>query len=351
MSSSKHDHHAKPSQPTFPAGSEAVVAKLMSQGSIRKAIGVNPSDANALLVRAPSTSQNTEYNPPTAISLPKEQKELRERQNSPKRRRLAPSSDASTTRTPNDTSCKLLVGGIPPELSHIWVSRLLRACGAEGEDIDFKPRKKPFCTNKFLEHGFASFEQPKSMLRAIQLLNGLPLPGFDEKWQTRKLTVKPDSWLEARLDAYYRLHGMSQVDRVALEVARRSVQRLHQSMWQFQEVEKEKEKEKERTRRRRIAEATPSPADAEIGPGAPPSSKEAEVCLGGSGSSSRCHGTEAELRVPVEKTAPARETQEDGQLEPGNGSSAKDGASDRCKEKGNDSQLSPSSTDKADPNE
>ena len=52
--------------------------------------------------------------------------------------------------------------------------------------------------------GFAEFEQAESMLRAIELLNGLDLPSQESGQPNKNLLVSRDEFFNPMIDIYYR---------------------------------------------------------------------------------------------------------------------------------------------------
>ncbi|PWN23315.1 hypothetical protein BCV69DRAFT_310784 [Microstroma glucosiphilum] len=96
-----------------------------------------------------------------------------------------------------DPSTTIFVGSITPGVSDMMLKQLLGFCGTL---VNLKRISPAF--------GFASFDHPEAVIRAIDLLNGLALPppgvtdNFDKQEKTKKLNVKADEKTRAFVEEY-----------------------------------------------------------------------------------------------------------------------------------------------------
>ncbi|KDQ08036.1 hypothetical protein BOTBODRAFT_38252 [Botryobasidium botryosum FD-172 SS1] len=91
----------------------------------------------------------------------------------------------------------LFVGSISTGITDAFLTSLFSACGSLRS---FK--RLTGATGKPQAFGFAEFEEPDSVSRALSLLNGLQLPAIDSDDPPKKLLVKADDKTRAFLDVY-----------------------------------------------------------------------------------------------------------------------------------------------------
>lgn len=101
---------------------------------------------------------------------------------------------------PQPTGPKLtaFVGSISPGITDAFLIQLLSTCGPLRS---FK--RTPTATGKPGAFGFAEFDEPDAISRALKLLNGLPLPSLDEREGPAKvLKITADTKTKGLLDQY-----------------------------------------------------------------------------------------------------------------------------------------------------
>ncbi|KAK8865624.1 hypothetical protein IAR55_000768 [Kwoniella newhampshirensis] len=120
----------------------------------------------------------------------------------------------------------VFVGSIAPGISDDTLRDLLNACGPLHE-----LKRVVGASGKPQAFGFASFENPEVVLRAIRCLNGVELPdlspeGRSQGKPSKKLVVKADQKTQEFLEEFESTLGRSDNDEEADAVCRKSIQHL-----------------------------------------------------------------------------------------------------------------------------
>lgn len=104
---------------------------------------------------------------------------------------------------PTDASTTVFVGSITPGISDDMLRQLLSTCGTL---VTLKRISPAF--------GFASFDHPEAVMRAIDLLNGveLPTPANADPTKQKKLVVKADEKTKSHIEQYKVDRGDSRSD-------------------------------------------------------------------------------------------------------------------------------------------
>ncbi|CAE6516921.1 unnamed protein product [Rhizoctonia solani] len=123
-----------------------------------------------------------------------------------------PNYQPTPTATPPGPMLKattLFVGSISPGISDGFLTSLFAACGPLRS---FKRLQTP--QGKPQAFGFAEFEEPDAVVRALQLLDGRLLPSL-EGGPPKKLSVKADQKTQGFLKTYEEQRGQNPEDEVA----------------------------------------------------------------------------------------------------------------------------------------
>ncbi|ODO12075.1 hypothetical protein I350_00860 [Cryptococcus amylolentus CBS 6273] len=129
-----------------------------------------------------------------------------------------PRADVKTT--------KVFVGGIAPGISDETLTNLLNACGPL-----YELKRVIGASGKPQAFGFASFENPEIVLRAIRCLNGVELPDITPQGKAdgapkKKLVVKADEKTTDFLNDFEAALGRSDSDEQADAITRKSIQHI-----------------------------------------------------------------------------------------------------------------------------
>ncbi|KAF8751228.1 PWI domain [Rhizoctonia solani] len=120
-----------------------------------------------------------------------------------------PTAAAASPTGPMHKATTLFVGSISPGISDGFLTSLFAACGPLRS---FKRLQTP--QGKPQAFGFAEFEEPDAVSRALQLLDGRLLPSL-EGGQPKKLSVKADQKTQGFLKTYEEQRGQNPDDEVA----------------------------------------------------------------------------------------------------------------------------------------
>ncbi|KZT51546.1 hypothetical protein CALCODRAFT_442919 [Calocera cornea HHB12733] len=121
-----------------------------------------------------------------------------------------------------DKPTTLFVGSISAGIDNTFLEQLFASCGTLRS---FKRLLN--AQNKPQAFGFAEFEEPEAVNRALQTLNGLPLPNLeDPNGEAKKLLVKADDKTKAYLAAYEAQRMDTDGDEEALISARANISHL-----------------------------------------------------------------------------------------------------------------------------
>ncbi|KAJ1305644.1 hypothetical protein OPQ81_000640 [Rhizoctonia solani] len=120
-----------------------------------------------------------------------------------------PTPTAVTAPGPMHKATTLFVGSISPGISDGFLTSLFAACGPLRS---FKRLQTP--QGKPQAFGFAEFEEPDAVVRALQLLDGRLLPSL-EGGPPKKLSVKADQKTQGFLKTYEEQRGQNPDDEVA----------------------------------------------------------------------------------------------------------------------------------------
>ncbi|CAE6514027.1 unnamed protein product [Rhizoctonia solani] len=120
-----------------------------------------------------------------------------------------PTSTALAAPGPMLKATTLFVGSISPGISDGFLTSLFAACGPLRS---FKRLQTP--QGKPQAFGFAEFEEPDAVVRALQLLDGRLLPSL-EGGPPKKLSVKADQKTQGFLKTYEEQRGQNPEDEVA----------------------------------------------------------------------------------------------------------------------------------------
>ncbi|EJT96562.1 hypothetical protein DACRYDRAFT_85786 [Dacryopinax primogenitus] len=135
----------------------------------------------------------------------------------------AQSSDKLTT---------LFVGSISAGIDNAFLEQLFTVCACHLTDRPSCGTLRSFkrllnAQNKPQAFGFAEYEEPEAVDRALQTLNGLQLPNLeDPNGEAKKLLVKADDKTKAYLAAYEAQRMRTESDEEALISARASISHL-----------------------------------------------------------------------------------------------------------------------------
>ncbi|KAG8771732.1 hypothetical protein FRC20_000748 [Serendipita sp. 405] len=124
-------------------------------------------------------------------------------------------TNSPVSNTPPGQQLTLFVGSISPGIMDNFLQALFSACGPLRS---FKRLLTPI--GKPQGFGFAEFEQPESMLRAIELLNGLELPSQEAGQPSKTLLVRADEKTGNYLKAYSSSRIKTDDDDLQTETAR-----------------------------------------------------------------------------------------------------------------------------------
>ncbi|CAE6382097.1 unnamed protein product, partial [Rhizoctonia solani] len=120
-----------------------------------------------------------------------------------------PTPTAAPSSSPMLKATTLFVGSISPGISDGFLTSLFAACGPLRS---FKRLQTP--QGKPQAFGFAEFEEPDAVVRALQLLDGSLLPSL-EGGPPKKLSVKADQKTQGFLKTYEEQRGQNPEDEVA----------------------------------------------------------------------------------------------------------------------------------------
>ncbi|KAH7323421.1 hypothetical protein B0J17DRAFT_683390 [Rhizoctonia solani] len=120
-----------------------------------------------------------------------------------------PTPTAAAAPGPMHKATTLFVGSISPGISDGFLTSLFAACGPLRS---FKRLQTP--QGKPQAFGFAEFEEPDAVSRALQLLDGRLLPSLDGG-PPKKLSVKADQKTQGFLKTYEEQRGLNPDDEVA----------------------------------------------------------------------------------------------------------------------------------------
>ncbi|KZO94430.1 hypothetical protein CALVIDRAFT_600065 [Calocera viscosa TUFC12733] len=123
---------------------------------------------------------------------------------------------------PSDKVTTLFVGSISAGIDNAFLEQLFASCGS------FRAFKRLVnAQNKPQAFGFAEYEDPEAVNRALQTLNGVQLPNLeDPNGEAKKLLVKADDKTKAYLAAYEAQRMDSDRDEEALISARAAISHL-----------------------------------------------------------------------------------------------------------------------------
>ncbi|WWD18199.1 hypothetical protein CI109_102649 [Kwoniella shandongensis] len=128
--------------------------------------------------------------------------------------------------SPDVKTTSVFVGSIAPGIGDDTLRDLLNACGPLHE-----LKRVVGASGKPQAFGFASFENPEVVLRAIRCLNGVELPDLSPEGRgqgkpAKKLVVKADQKTQEFLEEFEQTLGRSDNDEEADAVCRKSVQHI-----------------------------------------------------------------------------------------------------------------------------